>query len=126
VQQSWPEPKPCIFLGSSRRDVVAFPPEVRARVGQALFDAQCGQEPASAKALKSFGGRGVLELVEDFDGNTYRAVYTVRYAGAVYVLHAFQKKSKSDIATAKHDLELIRKRLRDADADYRARVAARR
>jgi phage-related protein len=91
-----------------------------------LFDAQCGQEPASAKALKSFGGRGVLELVEDFDGNTYRAVYTVRYAGAVYVLHAFQKKSKSGIATAKHDLELIRKRLRDADADYRARVAARR
>ena len=71
--------------------------------------------------MKGFGGRGVLELVENFDGNTYRAVYTVRFVGAVYVLHAFQKKSKSGIATAQHDLELIRKRLRDAEADYRRR-----
>ena len=105
---------------------MVFPSEVRAQIGQALFDAQCGQEPASAEALKGFGGRGVLEVVEDFDGDTYRAVFTVRFAGAVYVLHAFQKKSTSGIATAKHHLELIRKRLRDAEADYRTRIAARR
>jgi len=120
------EPKPCLFVGSSRKDLVAFPAEVRAQIGLALFEAQRGREPESAKALKGFGGRGVLELIEDFDGDTYRAVYTVRFTGGVYVLHAFQKKSKSGIATAEHDLELIRKRLRDAETDYRARVAAKR
>ena len=126
MQQPSPDPKPCIFIGSSRKDLVAFPAEVRTRIGLALFEAQRGREPESARALKGFGGRGVLELIEDFDGSTYRAVYTVRFAGAVYVLHAFQKKSKSDIATAKHDLELIRKRLRDAETDYQARLAAKR
>ncbi len=126
MQRPVPEPKPCFFIGSSRKDLVAFPPEVRADIGLALFDAQRGREPASAKVLKGFGGRGVLELIEDFDGNKYRAVYTVRFAGAVYVLHAFQKKSKSGIATARHDLELVKKRLRDAEAEYRSRIAARR
>ena len=105
---------------------MAFPPKVRTEIGQALFEAQRGREPASAKALKGFGGRAVLELVEDFDGDTYRAVYTVRFAGAVYVLHAFQKKSKSGTATTKHDLDLIRKRLRDAEAEYRALSGAKR
>jgi phage-related protein len=84
-------------------------------MGTALLAVQCGLEPPSAKALKGFGGRSVLELVEDHAGSTYRAVYTVRFAGAVYVLHAFQKKAKRGVATPKADLELIRQRLRVAE-----------
>ena len=80
-------------------------------------------ELISAKALKGFGGRGVLELIEDHDGTTYRAVYTVRFEGAVYVLHAFQKKSKAGIATPQHEIELIKARLKNAEADYRTRSA---
>jgi len=99
----------------------AFPDEVRGSIGHALHQAQIGEESDSAKALKGFGGRGILEIVEDFDGNTYRAVYTVRFAGVIYVLHAFQKKSKKGIATPKHIFDLIRSRLRDAETDYRAR-----
>ena len=83
---------------------------------------QEGDEPIAAKALKGFGGRAVLELVDDFDGDTYRAVYTVRFAGMVYVLHAFQKKAKKGSATPKHEIELIKSRLRDAELDYRART----
>jgi phage-related protein len=116
-----PDPKPCIFVGSSRKALSDFPERVRVRFGYALFQVQCGLEPVSAKALKGFGGRGVLELVEDFDGDTYRAVYTVRFAGTVYVLHAFQKKSKAGIATPKREIELIKTRLRDAEADHQAR-----
>jgi phage-related protein len=71
-----------------------------------------------AKPLKGFGGAGVLEILDDFDGDTYRAVYTVRFTGAVYVLHAFQKKSKHGIATPKAELNLIRQRLRQAREDY--------
>ena len=113
--------KPCLFVGPSRRELKAFPDEVRGGIGHALHQAQCGDEPACAKALKGFGGRGILELIEDFDGNTYRAVYTVRFADIIYVLHAFQKKSKKGIATPKHTIELIRSRLREAESDYRAR-----
>ncbi len=113
--------KPCLFVGPSRRELRAFPEAVRGAVGHALHQAQCGDEPDSAKALKGFGGRGVLEIIEDFDGNTYRAVYTVRFAGLVYVLHAFQKKSKKGIATPKQTVELIKSRLRGAEEDYRAR-----
>ena len=76
----------------------------------------------AAKALRGFGGRTVLELVEDFDSDTYRAVYTVRFAGVVYVLHAFQKKAKKGIATPQQDIELIKSRLRDAELHYRARI----
>lgn len=72
--------KPCVFMGSSQRDLAAFPEEVRGDIGHALYEAQCGSESISAKALKGFGGRGVLEVVDDFDGDTYRAVYTVRFA----------------------------------------------
>jgi phage-related protein len=86
-----------------------------------LYDAQLGHESRSAKVLKGFGGRGVLEIVADFDGDTYRAVYTVRFVGAVYVLHAFQKKSKKGIATPKQDIALITRRLRVAEEDYRTR-----
>jgi phage-related protein len=73
-----PAPKPCLFVGASRRELQALPEDVRAEIGHALYEAQCGREPTAAKALKGFGGRGVLEVIEDFDGNTYRAVYTVR------------------------------------------------
>ena len=113
--------KPCLFVGPSRRELKTFPDEVQGSVGHALHQAQCGEEPDSAKALKGFGGRGILEIVEDFDGNTYRAVYTVRFTGLIYVLHAFQKKSKKGIATPKQTIELIKSRLRDAEEDYRVR-----
>jgi phage-related protein len=94
-----PEPKPCLFVGSSLKDLKRFPAKVQNRLGYALYKVQEGDEPTAAKALKGFGGRAVLELVDDFDSNTYRAVYTVRFAGVVYVLHAFQKKAKKGIAT---------------------------
>jgi len=91
-------------------------------MGFALNQVQEGNEPLAAKALKGFGGRTVLELIDDFDSDTYRAVYTVRFAGVVYVLHAFQKKAKKGIATPKQEVDLIRSRLRDAEAHYRART----
>lgn len=87
-------------------------------MGFALHQVQEGDEPLAAKALKGFGGRSILELVDDYDGDTYRAVYTVRFAGYVYVLHAFQKKAKKGIATPQRDLELIGSRLRDAEEHY--------
>ncbi len=121
VKIDWPEPKPCIFIGSSRKDLKRFPAKVQNRIGHALYQVQEGDEPIAAKALKGFGGRAVLEIVDDFDGDTYRAVYTVRFAGIVYVLHAFQKKAKTGRATPKHEIELIKSRLRDAEVHYRAR-----
>ena len=117
-----PEPKPCVFIGSSRKDLKRFPAKVQNRMGHALHQVQEGEEPIAAKALKGFGGRAILELVDDFDSNTYRAVYTVRFAGLVYVLHAFQKKAKKGIATPQQDIELIKSRLRDAEEHYRARA----
>lgn len=83
--------KPAIFVGSSRQDLQAFPAAVRGEIGQALFEAQLGDHPRHAKPLKGFSG--VLEIRDNFDGDTYRAVYTVRFEGVLYVLHAFQKKS---------------------------------
>ena len=91
------QPKPVRWVGSSKDDLSAFPPDVRQRVGGALWEAQLGLKASYAKALKGFGGASVLEIVDDFDGDTYRAVYTVRFVGVVYVLHAFQKKSKRGI-----------------------------
>ena len=88
-------------------------------MGMAINDAQNGDEHPRAKALKGFGGRSVLEVVDDEDGDTYRAVYTVRFAGVVYVLHAFQKKSRKGIETPKGDIELIKTRLKLAEAHYR-------
>jgi phage-related protein len=113
-----PVPKPVRWIGSSRDDLRGFPQEVRNRVGGALWDAQLGRKAAFAKPLKGFGGAGVLEVVDHFDGNTYRAVYTVRFAGVVYVLHAFQKKSTHGIATPKHVMDLIAQRLKRAKEDY--------
>src|SRR5271163_190357 len=103
--------KPCLFVGASRHELRAFPDDVKGSMGHALHVAQCGVETDSAKSLKGFGGRGILEIVEDFDGDAYRAVYTVRFAGAIYVLHAFQKKSKKGIATPQHTIDLIKSRL---------------
>jgi phage-related protein len=89
-----PATKPCIFVGSSRKDLLGFPPPVRRNIGHALHEVQSGGEPLSAKALKGFGGLTILEMIDNFDGDTFRAVYTVRFADVIYVLHAFQKKSK--------------------------------
>jgi len=112
--------KPVEWIASSRDDISSFPKDVRAVFGEALYRAQQGGEHPAAKALKGFGGRGVLEVVDDFDGDTYRAVYTVRLAGVVYVLHVFQKKSKTGRATPKQNIELIRTRLRRAEAHHQA------
>lgn len=113
--------RPVIWMGLSRRDVRSFPPEVRRDVGYALYAAQHGETDPSAKALRGFGGAGVLEIIARHRGDTWRAVYTVRYAEAVYVLHAFQKKSKRGIATPQKDLELIHQRLNEAERLHRAR-----
>jgi phage-related protein len=98
--------------------VRAFPAEARRDVGYALHAAQNGQTDPAAKPLKGFGGRSVMEIVVPFDGNAWRAVYTVRFAGVVYVLHAFQKKAKSGISTPKPDIDLIRQRLAIAQRHY--------
>ena len=95
-----------------------FPKGVRQTVGQALFDAQTGGKHPGAKPLKGFHGAGVLEVVEDDNGNTYRAVYTVKFAGVVYVLHAFQKKSKSGSKTPPAEIEKVRARLKEAAKHY--------
>lgn len=111
--------KELFWLGTTRRDVRAFPKRVQRGIGYALFLAQSGDKHPDAKPLKGFGGAGVLEIVERFDGDTYRAVYTVKFENAIYVLHAFQKKSASGIATASQDVALIRTRLRWAQEEDR-------
>ena len=113
--------KPVRWVGSSRRDLKSFPRPVQRDVGQALYAAQCGEEYPAVKALKGFGGRAVLEIVAPHESDTYRAVYTVRFHDAIYVLHAFQKKSKKGIATPQRELELIRQRLAAAEQHYRER-----
>ena len=110
--------KPTVFVGSSQKDLRAFPAAVRSEIGQSLFEAQLGEHPRNAKPLKGFGG--VLEIRDNFDGDTYRAVYTTRFEGVLYILHAFQKKSTSGIATPQRHVELIRQRLRDAEAIHKA------
>ena len=99
---------------------MGFPDEVRDGVGYALYVAQRGGKHDSVKPLKGFGGAGVLEVVEDYRGDTYRAVYTVRFATAVYVLHAFQKKSKRGSETPKEEIDLIKERLKAAERDFKA------
>jgi phage-related protein len=111
--------KPAVFVGSSRKDLRAFPRTVRHEIGQGIFEAQLGEHPAGAKPLKGFGS-GVLEFRDNFDGDTYRAVYTVRFEGVLYVLHAFQKKSTKGIATPQRHLDLVRQRLREAEVIHRA------
>jgi phage-related protein len=107
-------------MGSSRKELLSFPEDVRFEIGTALGLAQFGGKHHSAKPWKG-DGPGVLEIVEDHRGDTYRAVYTVRFEGAVYVLHAFQKKSKTGIKTPRADQEMIARRLKDAEQDYKER-----
>ncbi len=116
--------KPLEFVGSSRKDLKAMPSAVRRAFGTALFLAQSGEKADNAKPLKGFRGAGVLELVEDYDTDTYRAVYTVRFAEVVYVLHIFQKKSRTGIATSARDLDLIATRLKRAEEMYADRNAS--
>jgi phage-related protein len=108
-------PKPVIWVGSSRKDLLDFPDPVQGAIGYALFVAQCGGKHRDAKTLQGFGGAGVVEIVKDLRGDTFRAVYTLRVAQAVFVLHVFQKKSKSGIETPKREMDLIRQRLREAE-----------
>jgi len=106
--------RPLRWVGSSFKDFRQLPDGVQHQFGYELFLAQSGQHPPSAKPLKGFGG-GVVELIEDYDGDTYRAVYTVRLSSAVYVLHAFKKKSKHGISTPTADLNLLKQRLKNAE-----------
>ena len=107
--------KPLVWVGPTRRDFQAMPPDVKFHMGYALYVAQMGGKHRDAKPLKGFGGAGVVEVVKDHRGDTFRAVYTVRFSGTVYVLHAFQKKSKSGGKTSKADINLIELRLREAE-----------
>lgn len=113
------ELKPIVWIGSSRRDLKAFPKQVRSDIGQALYTAQMGETDPAAKPLKGFGGASVMEIIDRHDTNTYRAVYTVQFSNVIYVLHVFQKKSKRGIATPQKDIELIRRRLAEAQRLYR-------
>lgn len=106
--------RPLLWVGSSKKDLLDLPVSVRRFFGHALDFAQRGEQHGAAKVLKGFGGAGVLEVVEDDAGGTYRAVYTVRFREAVFVLHVFQKKSKRGIATPLADMEVIRQRLKVA------------
>ena len=108
-----PAPKLLIWVGDSRERVRSFPETVKSEIGVALYQAQLGGKHATAKPLRNIGP-GILEVVSDFRGDTFRAVYTVRLAGRVYVLHAFQKKSKTGIATPKAEIDLVKQRLKRA------------
>ena len=108
--------KPLEWIAGSYKDLMALPAGVRRLFGYALSLAQAGDQHDTAKVLKGFGGAGVLEVIEDDAGGTYRAVYTVKFEEAVFVLHCFQKKSKRGIVTPKEDMDLIRARLKVAEA----------
>lgn len=114
-----------IWIASSREALRAFPEQVKDGVGYALYRAQIAGKDEAARALRGFGGAGVVEVIKDFAGDTYRAVYTVKFAGIVYVLHCFQKKSKRGAETPRRDLGLIQSRLRLATRDYEARKGGR-
>ena len=116
------ESKTLRWAGSCRKDLKDFPKPVQRLIGQALFAAQNSEEFPSVKALKGFGGRSVLEIVAPFDGDTWRTVYTVRFRDVIYVLHAFQKKSKQGRVTPKKEIEMIRRRLMEAERDHKQRL----
>lgn len=115
--------RPVTWVGSSRADLRRFPQAVRRDMGKALYAAQCGETDPAAKPLRGFGGARVMEIVDLNDTNTYRAVYTAQFGEAIYVLHAFQKKSKRGIATPAREIDLIRRRLADAERLHRQRQA---
>jgi len=114
-----PTLKPLAWIGAAYDELMELPAEVRRSVGYALHAAQAGGKHDSAKPLRGFKGAGALEVVESYDTDTYRAVYTVKFADAVYVLHCFQKKSKKGIATPKSTIDLIERRLKEAAAIYK-------
>ncbi len=109
-----PIDKPLKWVGNSYKDLLALPREVRSLFGFALSLAQAGEKHEATKVLKGFGGAGVLEVIENDAHGTYRAVYTVKFEEAVFVLHAFQKKSKRGSETPKEDMEIIQARLKIA------------
>jgi phage-related protein len=113
--------KPIRWIGPSLRDLRSFPREVRLDIGHALFAAQEGKTDPAAKPLKGFGGASVLEIIASHHGNAWRAVYTVCFQDAIYVLHVFQKKSTKGIATPAREIDLIKKRLAEAERDVRER-----
>jgi phage-related protein len=108
-------PKPLRWIGSAKKDLMAMPDQVQQTFGFALYHAQIGSLHPAAKPLRGFGSAGVIEIVEDWRGNAYRAVYTVRFAEAVYVLHCLQKKSRQGIQTPRPEMDLIRERLKEAE-----------
>ena len=110
--------KPVEWVGSSKADLKRFPDPVQDRMGFAIYQAQAGFRHRDVKPLRGFGS-GVLEVVSRHDGDTFRAIYTVRFETAVYVLHAFQKKAKRGVATPKRELDLVRRRLRVAEQHWR-------
>ena len=112
--------KPCRWVGSALKDLQGFPNQVQKDIGTALMFAQAGKKADSAKPYKGVGS-GVLEIVDDHDGNTYRCVYLLRLKGAVYVLHAFQKKSTKGIKTPTKDIKIIKSRIKLAEDDYKRR-----
>lgn len=118
--------KPLKWIGSTRKTIQNLPEKVRQAIGFALYQAQQGIKSIDAKPLKGFSGAGVLEIIEDYDGDTYRAVYTVKFSDIIYVLHVFQKKSKQGIKTTKQDIDLIKQRLKSAENDYLNRLNQRR
>lgn len=110
--------KPLIWIGSSKEDLLDLPRKIQREVGYAIYLAQLGLKHTNVKPLTGFGGRGVLEIVEDDAGGTFRAVYTVKFKEAIYVLHAFQKKSKKGRETPKEEMEIIKKRLKMAEYQH--------
>jgi phage-related protein len=114
-------PKPLRWVGSSFKDLKSFPSEVRSVVGYALYAAQNGNLDPAAKPMKGFSGASAIEIIAPFAGDTWRAIYTVRFQDAVYVLHAFQKKSKSGASTPKKEINLVHQRLAAAQRDYESR-----
>ena len=113
--------KPVIWIGSSLRDLRGLPEQVRKDIGKALYAAQLGMKDPAAKPLKGFGGTQVMEIVERFKTDTYRAVYAAQFESAIYVLHVFQKKAKKGRATPKHDIDVIKARFVEVKQDYARR-----
>ncbi|MSR19950.1 MAG: hypothetical protein EXR91_03095 [Gemmatimonadetes bacterium] len=110
---------PVRWVASSRADLKSFPEEVQADVGYGLWLAQLGEQAPQTKSLKGIvTGSGILEIVERHDGNAFRLVYTIRFRDAIYVLHAFQKKSRRGAKTPQHEIDLIRARYKSAEAHY--------
>ncbi|MDJ0730881.1 MAG: type II toxin-antitoxin system RelE/ParE family toxin [Crocosphaera sp.] len=110
--------KEVIFLASAKKVLQTFPQDVKRDMGFVLYQVQQGKKPINAKPLKGFAGAGVLEIIEDYNSDTYRAVYTVKFPKVIYVLHCFQKKSKQGIKTPKQDIDLIKQRLKSAEGNY--------